>query len=92
MNVFVRRIQDKPKGGVQQTTESVACAQGKLLSGIAQQSSQRYDGDETDDEDSDRAHIAEVNTNTDWHHHQQEIDGRAEKRGLQLAHESESLL
>jgi hypothetical protein len=75
---------DKPKRGVQKTTESLANPKGDLFCCITEQGCQGDNGNEVDDENSHRGDIDEMDSNTNRCCDEQKVDPGVENRSSQL--------
>lgn len=77
------------KGGVDETTEGLACAKGDFFRGKTQHSGKRNDGDKVDDEDDGATNAGYiVESDTDGSGKEQDIDPGAEKGALELVGDS----
>lgn len=66
--LVANRGSDSPESSIQQTAQSLSCAQGNLFGSIGQHSSQRNNSDEVDDEHAYGADIGKTDADSNGNH------------------------
>jgi hypothetical protein len=81
-NLHDNQLHRISKGNIGERTNRVTHTTGNALSGMAEQASQRHDGDGVHGKDDGRAHMGCLDGDADRDEHQQDIEPAVQQGGL----------